>query len=184
MGIRTFRTKQMEWREVLVAIVKLLQPDTYVEVGVRECYTFNAIAPLVKGAIAVDHKDYRAKLVDLAHVEFILSDSVEAVGEWGQRIDPSIDLLFIDANHHWENTLANFDAWSPFVKPQTGIIAMHDTCPAYKDYYRHQNDAWKAAYKIRTDENYHENFEIMSFPGPYSGMSFIRKAKEHLPELV
>jgi len=52
--------------------------------------------------------------------------SYEVVRSWK---DP-IDLLFIDASHHYENVHRDFALWSPFVKVG-GIIALHDVQAAW-----------------------------------------------------
>ena len=46
--------RNQEFRDVMVNLVNLLKPDTYVEVGIQKGFTFNVIAPLVKRAVGVD----------------------------------------------------------------------------------------------------------------------------------
>jgi len=39
---------------------------------------------------------------------------------------------------------------------------------------RYCSNAWEAAYEIRTSEKY-KSFEIVTLPGPWAGLSIIRK---------
>jgi predicted O-methyltransferase YrrM len=46
--------------------------------------------------------------------------------QWAKRLgDKSFNLLFIDADHHYESCLQDFKLWSPLVSP-AGIVAFHD----------------------------------------------------------
>lgn len=58
-----------------------------------------------------------------AHVRPIASSSLKAAKAWDGG---PIRLLFIDGDHSFEPTLADFNAWAPFVTPG-GIIVFHDT---------------------------------------------------------
>lgn len=181
MGVRIFRTKLNEWREVMYHMVDLLRPDTYVEIGIAKAYTFNRIAPLVKLAVAVEKKDCSEHLIDLPQVQFIHRASPEATEDWIAHGSKPIDFLFIDAHHNKDTVLTDFNAWTPFVCEGTGIIALHDTCfPGTRKTAKHPY-ASDAAYEIRTSDKYRHDFEIMSFPGPWSGISFVRKTKQQLP---
>lgn len=181
MGIRVFKTKQNEWREVMYHIIDLLRPDVYVEIGIWQGYTFNRIAPLVKLAVAVEINDCADKLIKLPQVQFIHGASPAVVEDWIAQGSKPIDFLFIDAHHKKETVLADFDAWTPFVFEGTGIIALHDTCFPVPRKTAKRPYASDAAWEIRTSKKYRDNFEIMSFPGPWSGISFVRKAKQQLP---
>lgn len=56
------------------------------------------------------------------YVKPTVSSSVEAAKKWSG--DP-IRLLFIDGDHSYEGSKADFDAWSANVAPE-GVIAFHD----------------------------------------------------------
>jgi len=44
--------------------------------------------------------------------------------------DASLDLIFVDADHHYDSVSKDIDAWLPKLKPVVGILAGHD----YKEY--------------------------------------------------
>jgi predicted O-methyltransferase YrrM len=89
--------------------------------------------------------------------------------EW----DLPIDLLYIDADHSQEQSLADFQHFSPYVVPN-GIIMMHDTFPLSEKHeqLRYSGTVWKTAQFIK--KHYAEEFEIMTFPH-LCGISFLRK---------
>jgi predicted O-methyltransferase YrrM len=157
-------------------LIRLFEPHTYVEIGVKKGHTFNVISPLVKRAVAVDINEM-STIVARPNVEICRMTSLEFARQWN---DP-IDLLFIDADHRKESVLADFDALSPFVQEGTGLILLHDTYPAaeYLLADGYCSNAWEAAFEIRKKRKY-SDFEIVTLPGPYAGLSIIRKAKRHL----
>jgi predicted O-methyltransferase YrrM len=55
------------------------------------------------------------------HVRPIRASSIEAASHWSEPIR----LLFIDGDHSYEASRADFEAWSPFVEEE-GLIAFHD----------------------------------------------------------
>ena len=168
--------KNMEFREFICELIRLFEPHTYVEMGVQKGYTFNMVSPMVKRAVAVDINDM-ISIITRPNVETCRMTSLEFAKQW---TDP-IDLLFIDANHRKECVLDDFDALNGFVREGSGLILLHDTHPAAEHLLsdRFCSNAWEAAWEIRKKRKY-ADFEIMTLPGPYAGLSIIRKAKRHL----
>lgn len=168
--------KNQEFRELMLELVKLFEPHTYVEVGVQRGFTFNVIAPKVKRAVAVDINDM-ACIRRAANVETCQMTSSAFALIWE---DP-IDLLFIDADHRKECVLRDVDNLAPFVREGTGLILLHDTHPVAEHLIsdRYCSNAWEAARAIRKMRKY-AGLEIVTLPGPYAGLSIIRKAKKHL----
>lgn len=56
-----------------------------------------------------------------SHVTPMVSSSLDAVATWNSPVR----LLFIDGDHSYEASRADFEAWAPFVVPR-GYIAFHD----------------------------------------------------------
>lgn len=105
-------------------------------------------------------------------VKLHLMSTDELVGLWSEHKTP-IDLLFIDADHSHEQSLRDFDNFSPFVQPN-GLILMHDTFPLSEGYEQPHlsGTVYKTAQYIKKE--YREEFEIMTIPY-LCGVSIVRK---------
>jgi hypothetical protein len=170
--------KNMEFLGIFKEIVTMFEIDTYMELGVRKGYTFNNIAPLVKSAVAVDIGDMK-NIIELPNVTKIQMRTDDLALKWNEPID----FLFIDADHRKEQAMRDFDNFSKFVRIGTGIIAMHDTHPIDQRLLSDDNcsSVWQVADEIsRRTKDYYNKFEIFTFPGPFAGLSLIRKRRHHL----
>jgi cephalosporin hydroxylase len=168
--------RQNEFVPLMIELVKLYEPHTYMEIGTQKGFTFNRIAqiPQVKRAVGVDIKlqksVWRAK-----HVQLWEMTSKEFAKIW---TDP-IDLLFIDGDHSRDAVLQDFELFSPYVPNGHGLILLHDTHPNAEHLLspRRCNDAWQAARYIHKKCR---EIEIVTLPGPHAGLSILRKVPVHL----
>lgn len=96
----------------------------------------------------------------------------ELAAEWSREAIP-INLLYIDADHSHEQSLADFQHFAPYLVPN-GIILMHDTFPLTEKHEQMQysSTVWKTARYIK--EHYTADFEIMTLPF-LCGISLLRK---------
>ncbi|MCL5126492.1 MAG: class I SAM-dependent methyltransferase, partial [Deltaproteobacteria bacterium] len=101
-----------------------------------------------------------------------LMSTNKLAGSWTEH-KTSIDLLHIDADHSHEQSLKDFDIFSPFVQTNS-LILMHDTFPLSGEYERPHlsGTVYKTAQHIK--EEYREEFEIMTIPY-LCGISIVRK---------
>lgn len=164
--------KKQEFKTLIVELVKLFAPKTYVEIGSRFGYVFNSVSEYATRSVAVDIVDMN-KIQKRPGVECYQIASQEFAEIW---TDP-IDFLFIDADHSAQAVLIDFDALSKFVTPVTGLILLHDTYPIEERLLESDRcgDAWKVAKLIH--HNY-DDFEIVTLPGPWAGLSIIRKVNK------
>jgi hypothetical protein len=165
----------------MVELVKLLKPGTYVEVGVQRGYTFNVIAPLVEKAVAVDVQKMKS-IADAPNVVKYQMTSEEFAKQWWEPID----LLFIDADHHAEAVSRDFHNLSGFVREGTGLILLHDTHPMMEELLQDEfcSSAWITAdqlwrYSVNYRDGVPEGYEIVTLPGPWFGLSIVRKRGKH-----
>ncbi|MBA4384742.1 MAG: hypothetical protein C0410_08400 [Anaerolinea sp.] len=105
-------------------------------------------------------------------VKLHLMSTDELAGLWSEHKTP-IDLLYIDADHSHEQSLKDFDNFSPFVRPN-GLILMHDTFPLSEEYEKLHlsGTVYKTAQHIKKE--YREEFEIVTIPY-LCGVSIVRK---------
>jgi predicted O-methyltransferase YrrM len=84
-----------------------------------------------------------------AHVRAIRARSIEAARGWREPIR----LLFIDGDHSYEATRADFAAWSPQVEGN-GLVAFHDVgvWPGVTRYYEEMlaEGRWRERAKVRS----------------------------------
>jgi hypothetical protein len=171
--------KVTEFVPLIQELIRLYKPETYVEIGIRKAYTFNNILRMneIKRAVAVDISIHRNINQSDPRVEVYEMSSLEFAKVWK---DP-IDLLFIDADHNARSVIADFNVLSPFVPKGHGLILLHDTHPNHKDLLKegYCYNAWEAARTIHRHGLY-ADWEIVTLPGPYAGLSIIRNAEKHL----
>lgn len=174
MRVKNYR--RQEFLPLMIEIVRLYEPEVYVELGVQRGNTLKVIAPFVRRAVGVDRVQLPVEFP--SNVEFFEMEIDNFAKVWK---DP-IDLLFLDADHDEKKTLEHFDLFSSFVTEGTGLVLMHDTHPVKEELIVPGlcGTAWKAAWKIRTERQYQERFEIITLPGPWAGVSIIRKSKRQL----
>ena len=173
--------KNTEFKNLFIELVKLYKPNTYMELGTKKCYMFNTISKLVKIAIAIDCCGFPANVnkIDTYLYNMTTDDAFLTIKN---RLKPIVDFLFIDACHEKEQVLKDFNNYSQFVREGTGLIFLHDTHPISSDLlvpgYCH--NSCEAAWEIRTNEKYKKQFEIVTLPGPWFGLSIIRKSIKQL----
>lgn len=173
--------RNTEVTPIIVALAQVLQPTTYVEIGVKRGYTFNQVAPFAKRAVAVDLADVSSFIQPLLHVEIHKMSSEEFAREW---IGP-IDLLFIDADHRRDAVLRDVKALLPFVTMGTGLILLHDTHPGREELIDdgYCSDAWEAADWLHKKGDTlfgSRDLEVVTIPSIF-GMTIIRnRGKHHL----
>lgn len=126
------RDAQMRTRDKFGQLVELFkQTGIGAEVGVQRGYNALNIAKYWSGSIlCVDlwpvEKIYQSAVESLTPDKFklIRMASVEAAA----KIDgESLDWVYIDADHHYDEVHADLEAWWPKVRPG-GVFAGHDYC--------------------------------------------------------
>ena len=165
--------REMEFVGLLIELAKLFKPQIYVELGVKKGYTITRLAPYVGKAIGIDIDPVQ---INLPNVTTHVSTTQDFAKTLCNR-DPFIDFLFIDADHSYKAVLDDFDAYLPHVK-SNGLIFLHDTHPIKQELTKpgYCHDAWKAASEINDCET---GVEIVTLPGPWAGLSIIRKFGKH-----
>jgi hypothetical protein len=207
MHIQKYRRN--EFVPLMIELVKLYHPKTYVEIGVAEGYTFNVISqmPQIKEAHAVD-----IKIGDKVVKPDVFVTTGSASGHPPERIwhwqmssqdfvhmwpaykKDGIDVLFIDGDHNKETVEHDFFEIGKFVRTGTGLILMHDTHPMTEELLQPQfcNNAWKFASELfdgvsnqyelgplYMNDDSYRYFEVLTLPGPWAGLTIVKKRGQH-----
>ena len=162
--------------DLVVKFAEIIKPDTYLELGILGAETIKKVAPNCKRAIGVDIKK---QFTDPANFEFhqMTTDDFFLNVTNGQinlnNVD-KLDMVFIDANHSYAQSLKDFNNVFPYVS-ENGLIFMHDTFPTCQAHTNSNctGDTYKAAWEISHPfkDLGHEMVTIPCFPG----LSIIRK---------
>lgn len=148
MADMKFDSPLKRW-DVLAGIIKTHGLKTFVEVGCKEGRLTGALLKGIldlkvyaidpwrafpqnkgDGAETYEEWDFRKIEADFwknveghgGRLEFMRTTSLEAAQEFQ---DGSLDLVFVDAAHDYENCLADIRAWWPKIR-QGGFLAGHD----------------------------------------------------------
>ena len=168
--------KNNDVTSLILELVRLYKPKLYMEIGTQKGYTFCKVAPLVNKAVAVDTKIYPA--VRLAGVNVLCWE--ETSDMFFARLDicpeNQLDMVFIDGCHDAIQVCSDVVNSIKHVTPGTGLILVHDTYPVDSRLEKPDRcgGAWKAIKQLKVSK-YAPELEILTLPGPYYGLTIIRK---------
>lgn len=162
-----FMADPMGWHyDVLPMLVRALNPEVYLELGVREANLFNRVSPHVGIAIGVDIDPMSGEcIVPAPNVEFHLCTTDEFLEQAKQR-GLLVDVLFIDADHSYEAALQDFRNYFPIVRPH-GLILMHDGHPGDASLIRPNacGGVYQAVQELSAENKDYEMATIPMSPG-------------------
>jgi predicted O-methyltransferase YrrM len=167
-------TETFNHTEFLELLCKWLKPESYLEMGVRWAENFNRLSKLSIKAIGVDINQCPVQVSD--NVKFYLEDTDTFIKKCNER-NLKFDLVFIDADHSFEQSLKDFIGISEYVIDD-GFIILHDTYPYNEELLQphFSNDVYKTALYIKN--NLSDNFEILTLPfNP--GLTLIKKINKN-----
>jgi len=170
-----FRThSKMYHRDLLVSFAKASQPQTYLELGVGTGDIFSEIAKVTEEAIGVDAHQPRT-LPSSKHCQFYLMKTDEFFLQVaiGMIEIPPLDLVFIDADHTYEESKKDFDNVFPHVV-DNGLIFLHDSYPI-EDKHLSPSVCGKVCLTVVDIKLGHfHNCEVLTLP-VFPGMTIVRK---------
>jgi len=116
---------------LLYNMTRGLKPNIIVEIGTGTSHTtsafLEALDEINKPALlyTIDPNPHIEKsMVNHPFLCSYIGTSDEAFNIWGKN--RSIDLLYIDGNHHYEQFKRDFEQWSKYLS-NNGYILIHDT---------------------------------------------------------
>lgn len=120
--------KPDNYQDFLSILAYRMDCKNIVELGVARLVTTNILAFACPNAIVIgiDIDNSYFTNANFPNIVMVNADSIEYASEFKGEID----LLFIDADHTYDNTMGNYLAWKQFVR-NGGIICFDDTnCPS------------------------------------------------------
>jgi len=129
-GIKSFLFQQGDssWHIPFVAsIAQITQPKVYVEIGIYQAVTLNAVAKHCGHAIGVDINPEAKKFIKAKNAEFVSGSNIELTALCMSR-QIIIDFAFIDGDHRSEAVMSDFAAVDNFAS-KNALVLFHDTWP-------------------------------------------------------
>lgn len=154
--------------DLIVELVKQLNCDTYLELGVYDGLTLSKVKNYVNRLISVDIKDLRKEKIGEFHLN--------TTDGFFESFNDKIDFIFIDADHNFESVKKDFknsiNILSPF-----GMIVLHDTDPIEEKYLDsgYCGDSYKIDKWIR---NNHPELDVMTLPITEAGLTLVKRKYE------
>jgi predicted O-methyltransferase YrrM len=173
------RRKDTSWHIPFVAsLAQILSPAMYVEIGIYEASTLNAVAKHCGKAIGVDINPTAGKFIKARNAEF-LNGTVSDLIELCKLRAMKIDFAFIDADHRSEAVMTDFHGIQPFLS-QNALVLFHDTWPETIDYA--SDDRCSDSYRVPELLSEHSNNEWKSITIPIFPGLTIASRSNLLPE--
>ena len=136
-----------------------IKPENYLELGVRGGKNFKLISSKSKNSVAVDLDPASFDLPENAR--FYLGSSDNFFNSLSP--DEKFDLIFIDADHSYSQSLKDFINCGKFLI-EDGFIILHDTYPINEEYLDPNlcNDSYLTALYIK--QKLSDDFESLTLP--------------------
>lgn len=155
--------------DLISELVKQLNCNTYLELGVYDGITLSKVSKHVNRIISVDIKDLRKEKVGEFHMK--------TTDQFFIDFNEMVDVVFIDADHNFESVKKDFKN-SLNILNEFGMIILHDTDPIEPMYLDsgYCGDSYKMDGWIR--ENY-TDLDIMTLPLTESGLSLVKRKMDN-----
>jgi predicted O-methyltransferase YrrM len=154
--------------ELILKILQLTGCETYLELGVCKGPTFILANNIVKRAIGVDVYDDRIYKVG----EFYECST----DDFFNFFHDNVDIVFIDADHHFESVRKDFEN-SLKILNKHGIIIFHDTDPVSEELLSPSRcgDGYKIVDYIY--EN-HKELDMITLPVTIAGLTIVTRKSD------
>lgn len=164
-----FAYNKTVYTPLIAKVVELTSCQSYLELGVSEGLNMHEITKYCNKCIGVDIIDGRKHREGF---EFILKTTDEFFKDFHNKID----IIFIDADHHFEQVRVDF-VNSLNCLSKHGIIFLHDTDPVEQKYLHELacGDSYKMHDWIK--ENYPE-LDIITLPITIAGLTMVNRDKD------
>jgi len=157
---------------IISAIVKATGCKIYMELGLGDGTNIKEIVKHCKYCIGVDSKETEPHIIGPNEFEF----HMETTDEFFKKFDKSPNIIFIDADHNFEQVKRDFMN-SLNCLSEHGIIFLHDTDPISENLVLPQScgDSYKIHNWIKEE---YPNLNILTLPINSSGLTVVNRDKD------
>jgi len=153
--------------ELIKWLAAWIKPEHYLELGVRNGVCFKQIIPFTKKSTGVDIviDDSLTNLIKNLTPDIEVNYYKGTTDEYFNSIDKNIlfDLVFIDADHSYEQCLNDFLNVKDYVV-KNGFVIFHDTYPYTEKFMQTKvrGECYKVPFYIK--ENLSDEWELVTLP--------------------
>jgi len=155
----------MRHPEVLTCIASIYEPHTYLELGLHDGETFNAVRPFVKRAIGVDIKEVSLN----GEIHCCTTD------DFFKSFEDGVDMVFIDADHRYESAMKDLENSLSRLN-NGGIILIHDIDPDRDELF--DFGYCGDSYRLVDELEKREDINITTLPVYKEGLCIITKKQD------
>ena len=155
----------------IASIAKWYKPNIFIEYGVAQGNATVVFAPFCRKVIGVDIKN--SCVHDIPNMDFFEMDTRKFKTEVLDKMDNTVEMAFIDADHNAKSAFQDFEDLFPHII-NNGIIFIHDTYPCEEKWTMPSacGDSWKVPFRIK--EKYGSQCEILTIP-IQPGLTMVKK---------
>ncbi len=166
--------------QFIASIAKWYRPNLFIEYGTGHGIATKIYAPFCKRILGVDleHSDVENTIPNLSFYQMTTRQFKTDVLD---KLEETIDMAFIDADHKWEVVFEDFEDLFPRLS-ENGIIFIHDTYPCSETWTAPHfcNDSWIVPNKIK--EKYGKECDVFTIP-VQPGLTMVRKHPRELSHM-
>jgi hypothetical protein len=165
----TFAYGTQHHSDLIVELVKSVNCQTYLELGIYDGSTISRVNQFVSRVIGVDIKDLR---INKSVGEFHLSTTQNFL----QNFNEMVDVIFIDADHSFESVKQDFESSLKLLN-ELGIIILHDTDPISEKYLDkgYCGDSYLMIDWLKTE---HPEMDVITLPISEAGLTIIKRSSD------
>jgi len=155
--------------DLIVQLVKSVNCQTYLELGIYDGSTLSRVGQFVPRVIGVDIKDLR---INKNIGEFHLSTTQDFL----QNFNEMVDVIFIDADHSFESVKQDFETSLKLLN-KLGIVILHDTDPISEKYLDkgYCGDSYKMIDWLKIE---HPEMDVITLPISEAGLTIIKRSSD------
>jgi predicted O-methyltransferase YrrM len=165
----TFAYGTQHHSDLIVQLVKSVNCQTYLELGIYDGSTLSRVGQFVPRVIGVDIKDLR---INKNVGEFHLSTTQDFL----QNFNEMVDVIFIDADHSFESVKQDFETSLKNLN-ELGVIILHDTDPISEKYLDkgYCGDSYLMIDWLKTE---HPEMDVVTLPISEAGLTIIKRSRD------